>query len=179
LLGSAKLQPFASSKEGKQKSKISNVLEDFGHGETEGAVGGGGEKAESISDAVQDNVHLAAPGDLLLASRIKELEQDIETIKKQESIVEALIRKAERQGRQNELRILKKSKSALRREILGMEYQKTQYEVQEEENMILPVSDNDDTVLPFCLRSFTTSEQVLWCQLGSVNNQHHILHCRL
>ncbi|KAF9179970.1 Intermediate filament protein [Haplosporangium sp. Z 767] len=93
---------------------------------------------ESISDAVQDNVHLAAPGDLLLATRIQRLEQDIETVRKQEAIVETLIQKAERQGRENELRILKKSKSALRREILSMEYQKTQYEVQEEENMIMP-----------------------------------------
>ncbi|KAF9577545.1 Intermediate filament protein, partial [Lunasporangiospora selenospora] len=55
-----------------------------------------------------------------------------------EAIVEELIKKAERQGRQNELRILKKSKSTLRREILSLEYQKTQYEVQEEENMIMP-----------------------------------------
>lgn len=94
-------------------------------------------------DTGQVNVHLAAPGDLLLATRIKKLEQDIETVRKQESIVETLIRKAERQGRQEELRILKKSKSALRREILSMEYQKTQYEVQEEENMIMPVSTKD------------------------------------
>ncbi|KAG0375735.1 Intermediate filament protein [Mortierella sp. AD032] len=96
--------------------------------------------AESISDTatVHDNVHLAAPGDLLLAARIKSLEQDIEMLRKQEAIVETLIQKAEQKERQDELRILKKSKSALRREILSMEYQKTQYEVQEEENMIMP-----------------------------------------
>ncbi|KAK3840927.1 MAG: PXA domain-containing protein [Linnemannia gamsii] len=95
---------------------------------------------QSISDTatVQDNVHLAAPGDLLLAARIKSLEQDIEMLRKQEAIVETLIQKAEQKERQDELRILKKSKSALRREILSMEYQKTQYEVQEEENMIMP-----------------------------------------
>ncbi|KAF9920674.1 Intermediate filament protein [Linnemannia zychae] len=93
---------------------------------------------ESINDSVQDNVHLAAPGDLLLATRIKKLEQEIEMLRKQEAIVETLIQKAEQKGRQDELRILKKSKSALRREILSMEYQKTQYEVQEEENMIMP-----------------------------------------
>jgi len=98
------------------------------------------EVAESISDVVQDNVHLAAPGDLLLAARVKSLEQDIEMLRKQEAIVETLIQKAEQKGRQDELRILKKSKSALRREILSMEYQKTQYEVQEQENMIMPVS---------------------------------------
>ncbi|GJJ78268.1 sorting nexin-25 [Entomortierella parvispora] len=137
FLGPVSSQMSAPSKESKPKSKRNDIF-DFEQGKVERGVNEGGEKPESISDAVQDNVHLAAPGDLLLASRIKELEQDIETIKKQESIVEALIRKAEHQGRQNELRILKKSKSALRREILGMEYQKTQYEVQEEENMILP-----------------------------------------
>ncbi|KAF8939237.1 Intermediate filament protein [Dissophora ornata] len=93
---------------------------------------------DELSDDVQDNVHLAAPGDLLLSTRIKRLEQDIETVRKQEAIVETLIQKAERQDRENELRILKKSKSALRREILSMEYQKTQYEVQEQENMIMP-----------------------------------------
>ncbi|KAF9133860.1 Intermediate filament protein [Mortierella sp. 14UC] len=96
------------------------------------------EVAESISDAAHDNVHLAAPGDLLLSARIKNLEQDIEELRKQEAIFETLIQKAEHKGQQDELRIWKKSKSALRREILGMEYQKTQYEVQEEENMIMP-----------------------------------------
>ncbi|KAF9381045.1 Intermediate filament protein [Podila verticillata] len=100
---------------------------------------GGKNIAGSIAeDTAQENVHLAAPGDLLLATRITKLEQDIETVRKQESIVETLIRKAEKQGRQEELRILKKSKSALRREILSMEYQKTQYEVQAAENMIMP-----------------------------------------
>ncbi|KAF9114150.1 Intermediate filament protein [Mortierella sp. AM989] len=94
--------------------------------------------SESVNDAAQDNVLLAAPGDLLLSTRIKRLEQDIETVLKQQAIVETLIQKAERQGRQNELRILQKSKSALRREILSMEYQKTQYENQEKENMIMP-----------------------------------------
>ncbi|KAG0241286.1 Intermediate filament protein [Mortierella sp. GBA43] len=93
---------------------------------------------DPYSDTVQDSVHLAAPGDLLLSDRIKRLEKDIKTAREHEDIVESMIQKAERQGRENELRILKKSKSALRREILIMEYQKTQYEVQEEENMIMP-----------------------------------------
>ncbi|CAO3572391.1 unnamed protein product [Mortierella alpina] len=93
---------------------------------------------ESVSDNVQDDVHLAAPGDLLIATRINLLEQDIKTLRKQETILEAMIHKAERKSRPNELRLLKKSKSDLRRDILGKEYQKTQYEVQEEENMIMP-----------------------------------------
>ncbi|KAG0283471.1 Intermediate filament protein [Linnemannia gamsii] len=96
------------------------------------------EVAESISDTVQDNVHLAAPGDLLLAARIKELEQEMEKSRKQEAIVETMIQKAEQKGRQDELRILKKSKSALQREIRSMNYQKIQYASQEEENMIMP-----------------------------------------
>ncbi|KAF9980353.1 Intermediate filament protein, partial [Mortierella antarctica] len=94
--------------------------------------------SESISDSVQDDVHLAAPGDLLIATRIDLLEQDIKMLRKQEAILEEMIHKAERKNRPNELRLLKKSKSDLRRDILGREYQKTQYEVQEEENMIMP-----------------------------------------
>ncbi|KAF9954694.1 Intermediate filament protein [Mortierella alpina] len=93
---------------------------------------------DSNTDNVQDDVHLAAPGDLLLATRIDQLEQEIKTLRKQEAILEAMIQKAERHGRVNQLRLLKKSKSDLRRDLLGMEYQKTQYEVQEEENMIMP-----------------------------------------
>ncbi|KAF9283865.1 Intermediate filament protein [Mortierella alpina] len=93
---------------------------------------------ESTNDNVQDDVHLAAPGDLLLATRIELLEQDIKTLRKQEAILEAMIQKGERNNRPNELRLLKKSISDLRRDILGKEYQKTQYEVQEEENMIMP-----------------------------------------
>ncbi|KAG0343033.1 Intermediate filament protein [Podila humilis] len=124
-------QPSAANNEASQTNDQDN---EGGHYESLS------EKAKvglSTEDA-QENVHLAAPGDLLLAARIKNIEQDLEAVHKQESIVEALISKAERQGRQNELRILNKSKSALRREILSMEYQKTQYEVQEEENMIMP-----------------------------------------
>ncbi|KAG0263011.1 Intermediate filament protein [Actinomortierella ambigua] len=103
--------------------------------------GGGGDRRRSRSRRRredEENVHRAAPGDLLLATRIQKLRLDIENVKKQEQIVEALMQKAERQGRQNQLWILKKSKSALRREIHSMEYQKTQYEVQEAENMIMP-----------------------------------------
>lgn len=134
-------------------------------------------------DTAQDNVHLAAPGDLLLATRITKLEQDIETVRKQESIVETLIRKAEKQGRQEELRILKKSKSALRREILSMEYQKTQYEVQEEENMIMPVSTKDTLgnffiLLPLIVRIVDLSRySISSTLLGPIDCQYHIVHC--
>ncbi|KAF9968085.1 Intermediate filament protein [Mortierella alpina] len=93
---------------------------------------------QSISDNVQDDVHLAAPGDLLIATRIDLLEQNIKMLRKQEAILEAMIHKVKRKNRPNELRLLNKSKSDLRRDILSKEYQKTQYEVQEEENMIMP-----------------------------------------
>ncbi|KAF9565949.1 Intermediate filament protein [Mortierella alpina] len=94
--------------------------------------------ADATSESVQDDVHLAAPGDLLIATKIELLEQDIKMLRKQEAILEAMIHKVERQNRPNQLRLLKKSKSDLRRDILNKEYQKTQYEVQEEENMIMP-----------------------------------------
>jgi hypothetical protein len=94
---------------------------------------------EGLNDTVQGSVHLAAPGDLLLSDRIKRLEQDIETARKYEDIIDSMIQKTELQGREGELRILKKLKSTQRREILIMEYQKSQYKVQEAENMIMPV----------------------------------------
>lgn len=90
--------------------------------------------------SLSNDVHLAPPGDLMLAGKIDRLNEDIDRIQQQEMIVDALIRKASAQGRQNELRILKKSKSALRRELQGMVYQKSQYELQESENVLIPVS---------------------------------------
>ncbi|KAF9432855.1 Intermediate filament protein [Entomortierella beljakovae] len=90
------------------------------------------------SGLLEDDVHLAAPGDLLISTRIKRLEQQLEVDRRDEAVVLAMIQNAEHQGLQDELRILKKSKSSLRRDILNKEYQITIYKTQEEENMILP-----------------------------------------
>ncbi|KAK9702467.1 tRNA (guanine-N(7)-)-methyltransferase (tRNA(m7G46)-methyltransferase) [Basidiobolus ranarum] len=93
---------------------------------------------EDDSTSIANNVHLAPPGDLMLSNEISRLTEEIDKINQQEAIVDTLIKKAETSGKMDELRILKKSKLALRREMQETTYQKTQYEIQEAENSILP-----------------------------------------
>ncbi|KAI8967691.1 PXA domain-containing protein [Mycotypha africana] len=95
--------------------------------------------ASTISDTDNSNIHLAPPGDLLLATKIGQLNEEIEKLIAQEAIVDALVAKAEeQQNKVEELRILKKSKSMFRQEIQQMQYQKSQYQLQESENVLLP-----------------------------------------
>ncbi|KAG2227701.1 hypothetical protein INT45_004743, partial [Circinella minor] len=91
------------------------------------------EKEEETS-----NVHLAPPGDLMLAVKVEKLSEEMERIIQQEAIVNALIKKAEAKNKVDELRILKKSKNMFRRELQQIKYQKSQYELQESENVLVP-----------------------------------------
>jgi sorting nexin-25 len=91
-------------------------------------------------DDDRSDVHLAPPGDLMLAVKIEKLSDDIEKLTQQESIVDALIQKAEATQKLEELRILQKSKNSLTRELHQIQYQKSQYESQEFENVLVPVS---------------------------------------
>lgn len=100
------------------------------------------ENLDIKADGEQSDVHLAPPGDLMLAVKIEKLSDDIEKLTQQESIVDALIRKAEAAQKLEELRILQKSKNALVRELHQIQYQKSQYEAQEFENVLVPVSDD-------------------------------------
>ncbi|ORZ21687.1 PXA domain-domain-containing protein [Absidia repens] len=84
------------------------------------------------------NVHLAPPGDLMLADKVNNLSDKMEKLTQQEAIVDALIKKAEAKGKVEELRILIKSKNMFRRELEQMQYQKSQYEFQESENVLTP-----------------------------------------
>ncbi|KAI8072691.1 PXA domain-containing protein [Gongronella butleri] len=86
----------------------------------------------------QDNIHYAPPGDLMLASEVKRLAMEIDKLMQQEAIVDALIKKAEVRDKQEELRILVKSKSMFRREREQIEYQRHQYEEQQTENVLSP-----------------------------------------
>ncbi|CAO3703540.1 unnamed protein product [Rhizopus stolonifer] len=82
------------------------------------------------------NIHYAPPGDLMLETKVEQLAKEIERLIAQQDMVDALIEKAEAQGRQEELRILKKSKTTFRQELQQIEYQKSQYELQESENTL-------------------------------------------
>ncbi|KAF2667784.1 intermediate filament protein-like protein [Microthyrium microscopicum] len=84
----------------------------------------------------EDTIHEAAPGDLGLAEAIDALTLDIEKLVTQESIVDSLTKKAELTNNAAELRILRKSKSSLQREISRKELQRQQYIVQESDNSL-------------------------------------------
>ncbi|KAF1915193.1 PXA domain-containing protein [Ampelomyces quisqualis] len=83
-----------------------------------------------------DEIHEAAPGDLGLAEAIDALTADIERLVTQESIVDSLTTKAELTNNAAELRILRKSKASLQREIQRKELQRQQYIVQESDNSL-------------------------------------------
>jgi sorting nexin-25 len=83
-----------------------------------------------------DEIHEAAPGDLGLAEAIDALTAEIERLVTQESIVDSLTTKAELTNNAAELRILRKSKASLQREIQRKELQRQQYIVQESDNSL-------------------------------------------
>ncbi|KAK4099827.1 hypothetical protein N658DRAFT_474592 [Parathielavia hyrcaniae] len=83
-----------------------------------------------------DAVHQAAPGDLGLAEAITALTNDIDKLVAQEAVVDSLLRKAELTNNTAELRILRKSKASLQREIRRKELQRQQYVIQESDNSL-------------------------------------------
>jgi sorting nexin-25 len=83
-----------------------------------------------------DEIHEAAPGDLGLAEAIAALTEDIEKLGSQESVLDALTRKAELTNNTAELRILGKSKASIQREIRRKEMQRQQYVIQESDNSL-------------------------------------------
>lgn len=84
----------------------------------------------------EDAVHEAAPGDLGLAEAITALTTDIDRLVAQDAVVDSLTRKAELTNNNAELRILKKSKASLQREIRRKELQRQQYMIQESDNSL-------------------------------------------
>lgn len=102
---------------------------------------------------------LAAPGDLSLSEKIATLDKNIENLTEQDNILASLLRKAELTNNVPELRVLKKSKVSVEREISAKELQRQQYIVQENENSLYGKSKvqiqscvfgNDDTT-PYVL----------------------------
>lgn len=85
---------------------------------------------------VEDEVHEAAPGDLGLAEAIAALTNDIERLASQEAVIESLTKKAELTNNTAELRILRKSKASLQRELRRKELQRQQYVIQESDNSL-------------------------------------------
>ncbi|KAH8897037.1 hypothetical protein GQ53DRAFT_742880 [Thozetella sp. PMI_491] len=82
------------------------------------------------------DVHEAAPGDLGLAEAITVLTNDIDRLVAQDAVIDSLLKKAELTNNTAELRILRKSKASLGREIRRKELQRQQYVLQESDNSL-------------------------------------------
>lgn len=94
------------------------------------------EDSDALGGSDEDRVQEAAPGDLGLTEAIGALNQEIERLQAQKSIVDSLTTKAELTNNTAELRILRKSEQSLQREIRRKEMQKQQYVVQESDNSL-------------------------------------------
>jgi sorting nexin-25 len=80
---------------------------------------------------------LAGPGDLQLSYEIARLGEHIARLESQQAMLENLINKAELTGDTQELSLLKKSKSAMNRDLRELQFQKQQYEQQESANKLI------------------------------------------
>ncbi|THH21219.1 hypothetical protein EW146_g282 [Bondarzewia mesenterica] len=95
------------------------------------------EKEEETNEARQEAFQLAGPGDLQLSYEISRLSNKILALQSQDAMLDTLIKKAELSGDTQEIRLLRRSKSALNREIRELSFQRTQYEQQEIANRLI------------------------------------------
>ncbi|KAI9670669.1 MAG: Intermediate filament protein [Alyxoria varia] len=84
----------------------------------------------------EDQIQEASPGDLGLSEVIQALSLEIDKLEAQLSVVNSLTDKAELINNAAELRILRKSKVGLEKDIHRKQLQKQQYIVQENDNML-------------------------------------------
>lgn len=100
------------------------------------------ELEQELQDAEEIDKHekfdLARPGDLQLSYDIDRLVEKITKLQSQDVLLDTLIRKAELTGDAQELKLLNRSKSAMKRELRELTFQKLQYEQQEADNRLIP-----------------------------------------
>lgn len=86
----------------------------------------------------QGSFQLAGPGDLQLSYEIARLSKKISKSEVHAVMLDTLIKKAELTGDTQELRLLRKAKASMTRELRELHFQKTQYEQQESANRLVP-----------------------------------------
>lgn len=96
----------------------------------------GDEMGYDNDEQSQSELHLAAPGDLGLTEAINMLTKQVKVLYRQEQVLEPLLQKAELTNNVGNLRVLRKSKTSLEKEIQRKELQRQQYIVQESENSL-------------------------------------------
>lgn len=127
--------------------KLNNVPTSFLHGraasyhsqnEDQSSEADFEEKLSDEEDASGSALRLATPGNLQLPAEIDKIGARIEKLKNQETVLAALLRKAELTGNSDETKILIKSIDALRREVSELSFQRRQFEAQASENKLIP-----------------------------------------
>lgn len=106
----------------------------FGESETTLLAEDEGNETDNTNKTDDEDIREAAPGDLGLSELVQSLTLDIEKLEAQQKVVDSLMQKAELTNNPAELRILRKSKASLEREIHRKELQRQQYIVQKSEN---------------------------------------------
>lgn len=90
------------------------------------------------TDDMAQSTRLAAPGNLELPAEIERILSRIDKLNNQRNVLTALLDKAELTGNEDETKILRRSIAALRREVAELSFQKRQFEMQANENKLLP-----------------------------------------
>jgi sorting nexin-25 len=125
----------AGSQKGSQVPRLQHkVFADSDHDEAPLNQPDAADEEEGLIPPVQ----VALPGDLQLARDVARLSEKIKNLQAQETMLEALMRKAELTGDEQELRLLSRSRNSLVREIRGLTFQRAHYETQEAANRLVP-----------------------------------------
>ncbi|KAG5438838.1 hypothetical protein PCANB_002558 [Pneumocystis canis] len=87
-------------------------------------------------DLTDADIYHASPGDLTLSEAIDKISLEIDSLIAEESVLDSLIKKAELTNSISELRIFRKSIKTIQSEVRRKKYQRQQYIIQENDNLL-------------------------------------------